>query len=192
MTFNSSSWDPISVESYQRMVEVGILTADDKVELLENRIVIRVPEGPRHATAIQLVDAAIIRTLPTNWRSRVRLSLTLADSQPEPDLAIVRGDARSYLTRHPGPADVGTLIEAADSSLLRDQYDKTRIYARGNIPYYWIVNLVDRRVEVFSQPSGPAAVPAYGSYQIYQPGDQIPLVLDGATVGTVAAVDLLP
>jgi uncharacterized protein (TIGR02996 family) len=75
--------------------------------------------------------------------------------------------------------DVGLIIEVADSSPLRDQRDKTRIYARGSIPIYWIVNLVDRRVEVYSQPSGPAAVPAYGAFQLYQPGGTIPLVLDG-------------
>jgi Uma2 family endonuclease len=75
---------------------------------------------------------------------------------------------------------------------LRDQRDKTRIYARGGIACYWIVNLVDRRIEVYAQPSGPAAVPAYGSFQTYQPGDAVPLVLDGATVGTVPADELLP
>ncbi len=80
----------------------------------------------------------------------------------------------------------------ADSSLLRDQRDKTRIYARGNVPCYWIANLVDQRIEVYTQPSGPAAVPAYGSFQQYQIGDAIPLVLDGATVSTIPVADLLP
>jgi Uma2 family endonuclease len=84
------------------------------------------------------------------------------------------------------------LIEVADSSLLRDQRDKTRIYARGGIPIYWIVNLVDQRIEVYTQPSGPIAVPAYGSFQTYQPGDGVPLVLDGTTVATVPAAELLP
>jgi Uma2 family endonuclease len=80
----------------------------------------------------------------------------------------------------------------ADSSLLRDQRDKTRIYARGSIAVYWIVNLVDRRAEVYGQPTGPTAVPAYQSFQTYQARDAIPFVLDGNTVGTVPAIDLLP
>jgi Uma2 family endonuclease len=84
------------------------------------------------------------------------------------------------------------VIEVADSSLLRDQRDKTRIYARGGIPCYWIINLVDQRVEVYTQPSGPTAVPSYGSFQTYQPGDAVPLVLDGNTVGTVPVTELLP
>ena len=80
----------------------------------------------------------------------------------------------------------------ADSSLLRDQRDKTRIYARGNLPCYWIVNLVDGRIEVYAQPSGPTPIPAYQSLLVYQPGDAVPLLLDGNTVGTIAASDLLP
>jgi Uma2 family endonuclease len=139
-----------------------------------------------------LVSAALEPTIPSGWRVRNHAAVVLSDSQPEPDLAIVRGTARSYLTRHPSTADVGLLVEVADSSLLRDQRDKTRIYARGNIAVYWIVNLVDRRIEVYSQPSGPTAVPAYGSFQVYQPGDVIPLVLDGRTVGTLQVDDLLP
>lgn len=181
-----------SVGRYQKMIETGILTSEDKVELLENYVVLKMPRNPLHDGTIQLASETLPPYLPRGWRLRVQLTVVLTDSQPEPDLAIVRGDARTYITRHPGAADVGTLIEVADSSLLRDQYDKTRIYARGNIPHYWIVNLVDRRVEVFSQPSGPTTVPAYGSYQIYQPGDAIPLILDGTTVGTVAVNDLLP
>jgi Uma2 family endonuclease len=114
------------------------------------------------------------------------------DSQPEPDFVIVRGGARTYLTRHPVAADVGLIIEVADSSLLRDQRDKTRIFARGGIPWYWIVNLVDHQIEVHSQPTGPIAVPVYQSLQTYRSGDAVPLILDGLTVATVAAADLLP
>ncbi len=181
-----------SVGRYQKMIETGILTSEDKVELLENYVVLKMPRNPLHDGTIQLSSETLLPLIPPGWRLRIQLTVVLTDSQPEPDLAIVRGDARAYLTRHPGPMDVGTLIEVADSSLLRDRLDKTRIYARGNIPHYWIVNLVDRRVEVFSQPSGPTAVPAYGAYQIYQPGDTISLVLDGVAVATVAVADLLP
>ncbi len=134
----------------------------------------------------------VLGKLPTGWDLRIQSAVTLVDSQPEPDIAVVRGSAVNYENNHPGPADIGLLIEVADSSLLRDQRDKTRIYARAGIVCYWIVNLLDRRIEVYTQPAGPTAVPAYGSFQIYQPGDNVPLVLDGNTVATVAAADLLP
>ena len=106
--------------------------------------------------------------------------------------AICRGDETAYLVRHPNPADVGLLIEVADSSLLRDQRDKTRIYARAGIAIYWIINLVDRRIEVYGQPSGSVAIPSYGAFQTFQTGDSVPVVLDGATTGSVAVADLLP
>lgn len=181
-----------SVARYQQMIEAGILTAEDKVELLENCVVLKMPRNPPHDGTIQLITETLGGAVPRGWRLRVQLTVVLADSQPEPDFAIVRGDARTYLGHHPGPADVGLLVEVANSSLLRDQRDKTRIYARGGIACYWIVNLVDRRVEVYTQPSGPTAVPAYGAFQVFRPGDAIPLVLDGAAAGSVAAADLLP
>jgi Uma2 family endonuclease len=181
-----------SVTRYQRMIETGILTADDKVELLENYVVLRMPRNPIHDGTIDLVKASLGARIPSGWLLRVQQTVVLTDSQPEPDFAIVRGNPRSYLTRHPSAADAGQLIEVADSSLLRDQRDKTRIYARASIPVYWIVNLVDQRIEVYTLPSGPTAVPAYGSFQTYQAGDPIPLVLDGLTVATLAVADLLP
>jgi Uma2 family endonuclease len=181
-----------SVTRYQRMVEVGILTAEDKVELLENYVVLKMPRNPPHDSAIQrMLDKLFLRR-PAGWGLRVQSAITLSDSQPEPDFAFVRGSAADYEHRHPGPADVGLLIEVADSSLLRDQRDKTRIYARAGIVCYWIVNLVDQRIEVYTQPSGPTTIPAYNALQVYQPGDAVPLVLDGNVVGTVPVVELLP
>jgi Uma2 family endonuclease len=181
-----------SVARYQKMIEAGILTPEDKVELLENYVVLKMPRNPPHDGTNQLIGESLAPAIPPGWRLRAQLTVVLADSQPEPDFAIVRGNARTYLTRHPGPADVGLVIEVADTSLLRDQRDKTRIYARAGIACYWIVNLPDRRVEFYSQPSGPVAVPAYGSFQVYQPGDAVPLVLDGLAVASVAADELLP
>jgi Uma2 family endonuclease len=181
-----------SVARYQRMIETGVLTPDDKVELLENYVVLKMPKNPPHDGAIDLVKAALPTGIPAGWLLRIQQTLVLSDSQPEPDFSVVRGTPRSFLTRHPNAADTGLVIEVANSSLLRDQRDKTRIYARGSIPWYWIVNLVDTRIEVYGQPSGPTAVPAYGSFQTYQPGDSLPLVLDGNMVGAVPVADLLP
>src|SRR5438270_386547 len=186
-----SSIARFSVARYQRMIEAGILTSEDKVELLENYVVLKMPRNPPHDGTVQLVSEALGPVIPQGWRLRVQLTVVLTDSQPEPDFAVVRGNARTYLARHPGPADTGLVIEVADSSLLRDQRDKTRIYARGGIICYWIVNLVDHRIEVYTQPSGPAAVPSYQSCQTYQPGDDVPLVLDGNQAALIPASDLL-
>lgn len=181
-----------SVTRYQRMIDLGIVTAEDQFELLENYVLLKIPHDPPHDGTLDVVSGTMGSVLPAGWFQREQKAVALSDSQPEPDDAIVRGNRRSYLARHPGPADIGLIIEVADSSLLRDQHDKTRIYARAGIVCYWIINLVDRRVEVYTQPSGPTAVPAYGSFQTYQPGDNVPLVLDGNTVANVAVNELLP
>src|SRR6266699_2669605 len=119
-----------SVARYQRMIEAGILTPEDKVELLENYVVLKMPRNPRHDSTIQRMLEKLFPRRPAGWSLRVQSAVTLPDSQPEPDFAFVRGSAADYETRHPGPGDVGLVIEVADSSLLRDQQDKTRIYAR--------------------------------------------------------------
>ncbi len=181
-----------SADQYQRMVEVGILTDEDKVELLENYVVLKFPRTPLHDGTLQLMNRPMFSLFRGGWLARTQAAVVLSDSLPEPDWSVVRGNSRSYLTRHPEAADVGMVIEVADLSLLRDQQDKARIYARATIPHYWIINLVDGRIEVYSQPSGPVPIPAYGSFQTYQPGESIPLVLDGSVVGSVAATDLLP
>jgi Uma2 family endonuclease len=189
---HDAAFPRFSVTRYQKMIEAGILTSEDKLELLENYLVLKMGRNPPHDGTIDLVKAELQGHVPLGWLLRSQQAVVLSDSQPEPDFALVRGTRRSYLTRHPDAADVCLIIEIADSSLLRDQRDKTRIYARGGIPCYWIINLVDRRIEVFTQPSGPFPVPAYGSFQTYQPGDSVPLVLDGNTVASILVDELLP
>lgn len=181
-----------SVARYQRMIEQGILTSEDKVELLENYVVLKMPRNSPHDWTIECLTESLRTWLPSGWRLRVQLGIVLPDSQPEPDFCFARGDARTYQNRQPTAADVGLVIEVADSSLLRDQRDKTRIYARAGIPAYWIVNLVDRRVEVYTNPTGPAAVPQYQAFATCQPGDAVPLVLNGSAAAAVPAADLLP
>jgi Uma2 family endonuclease len=181
-----------SVAKYQRMLEVGILTSEDEVELLENYVVLKIPRGPRHDGTRQVMSNRLGRSVPPGWDIRDQLAIVLPDSQPEPDCVVCLGDEATYRTRHPLPADIGLVVEVADSSLLRDQRDKSRIYARAGIPVYWIIVHMDRRIEVHIHPSGPTADPAYAIVQHLAPGDTVPLVLDGTTVATIPVADLLP
>jgi hypothetical protein len=182
----------ITVAQYKRLIEAGVLTPDDKVELLEGLIVLREPRDPPHDGTCGIIADLLNSILPDGWNYRCLSALELSDSVPEPDFALVRGDARTYTTRHPTPADTGLLVEVANTSLLRDRQDKARIYARANVVCYWIVNLEDRRVEVHTQPSGPVALPAYASVQSYGAGDSVPLLLDGVGVASIPVADLLP
>jgi Uma2 family endonuclease len=181
-----------SVPEYHKLIEIGLLTEDDNLELIEGYLVNKMARNPPHDGTIQIQSRSLEMASPTGWCVRVQCAVTLPDSEPEPDLAVVRGNIRSYLTRHPDVSDIGTLIEVSDSTLLGDRADKGRIYARANVPIYWIANLVDHQIEVYELPSGPTAAPAYAKTTIYHVSDAIPLILDGATVATFVVQDLLP
>jgi Uma2 family endonuclease len=181
-----------SVAEYHKLIEIGILTEDDNLELLEGYLVHKMSRNPPHDATIQKIMKRLFRILPPDWDLRVQSAITLTSSEPEPDLAVVRGDENSYLTRHPGPADIGLAIEVADATLAGDRIDKGRIYARAGIACYWIVNLVDRQVEVYTVPSGPTASPSYAQRQDLQIGDDIALTLDGVVAATLPVKELLP
>jgi len=181
-----------SVPEYHKLIEIGVLTEDDNLELLEGYLVHKMSRNPPHDAALQKIARIMFRTLPPGWDARIQCAVTLPESEPEPDVAVVRGDENTYVRRHPSPADIGLLIEVSDATLAADRLDKGRIYARANITCYWIVNLVNRQIEVYTQPSGPINVPAYPQPATFRPGDAVPLILDGAAVATIAVDDVLP
>jgi Uma2 family endonuclease len=181
-----------SVAEYHQLIQTRILTDEDKVELLDGYVVLKMPRNPPHDARIQKLNRLLIQHLPTGWDIRIQLAVTLAHSEPEPDVAVVRGSADDYETRHPGAGDVGLVVEIADSSLTRDRDDKGPIYADAGLPVYWIVNLVDRQVEVYTQPTGSGTAARFALRQDYRQGNAIPVVLDGAVTGHIAVQDLLP
>lgn len=186
--------DPVwrlSVSQYHHMIAAGILTDDDPVELLEGWLITRMPKNPSHRLVTQLTRETLAQLLPAGWYVDAQEPITMEDSEPEPDLVIVRGERRRYTDRHPGAADVAVVVEVSDTTLQRDRTLKQRLYARGSIPIYWIINLVERKIEVYTQPSGPAEAPAYQHRQDYDMTDTLPLVVDEQTVGRLAVRDLL-
>lgn len=182
-----------SVKEYHRMIDSGILTDEDQVELLEGWIVPKMARNPPHDAVIAQLQLEVIGPrLPKGWFCRVQSAITTPDSEPEPDLAILRGRPLDYLKRHPGPKDMALVIEVADTSIRRDRTIKARLYARASIPIYWIVNLSGARVELHSEPSGPADAPSYGQRRAYGRTRTIPLELDGTTVAEIPVRELLP
>jgi Uma2 family endonuclease len=181
-----------SVAEYHRLTELGFLTEDDNLELLEGYLVHKMARNPPHDGTLHRALKRLRAVVPAGWDIRVQLVVTLVDSEPEPDIAIVREDPDGYTTRHPTIPDVGLLIEVADSTLQGDRLDKGRIYARAGIGCYWIINLPDKQVEVYTSPSGPAATPAYSQRQDYRMGDAVPVVLGGQTIASLLVRDLLP
>lgn|SRR5262245_1289732 len=181
-----------SVAEYHRLIETGVLTEEDKVELLNGYVVLKMPRNPPHDVSIPLTQEALRILLPSGWCIRSQGAITLATSEPEPDVVVARGSWRDYQAHHPGPSEIGLVVEVAESSLTRDRDDKGPIYADAGLPVYWIVNLVDRQLEVYTQPSGTVAAARYAQRQDFRPGDSVHLLLDGAVVGQVAVRDVLP
>jgi Uma2 family endonuclease len=181
-----------SVAQYHEMARVGILSEDAPVELLNGWVVPKMTKNPPHSGTTRLVRAALERVIPPGWFVDTQEPITLATSEPEPDVAVIRGDRRRYLDRHPSPAEVALVVEVADASLDRDEIVKKPLYAEASIPVYWIVNLVEHRVEVHTDPSGPGREPVYRSRHDYTPSDEIPVLIDAREIARIPVRDLLP
>ena len=189
-----SPWPPyrLSVDQYEAMVESGIFNEHDRLHLINGVLVAKVTQGDDHFVADELCRTELSAVLPPGWSIRTKKPVRLrpTDSEPEPDEAVVRGSIRDY-TRgkrgKPAPQDVGLIVEVSGSSLADDRA-MVRIYGPAGILSYWIVNLVERQVEVYTVP-GPNG---YAASDVYRPGQRVPVVLDGAIVGQIAVDDILP
>jgi Uma2 family endonuclease len=179
-----------TVEQYHELIDKDILTADDKVELLDGWIVEKMPQKPPHASSTQRLQGTLYRVIPTGWDCRCQLPITLATSEPEPDLAIVSGDAGTYQERHPYADDIGLLIEITRTSIFKDRVEKARIYAEAKIPEYWIVYVSKGMIEVFSKPANGKEC-RYRQVKQYFKDDSIPLVLRGKKIADIPLRDIL-
>ena len=180
-----------TVEEYHLMGEAGVLTEDAQVELLEGWIVRKMIRKPIHDGMVAVIRRALAAVLPEGWHVRVQSAVTTNDSEPEPDLAVVLGPERNYLTKHPLPRDIALVVEVAETSLDRDR-NKRRLYARAGIPQYWIVNLSEAVVEAYTQPSHTEGVPAYGEQRNYSGDELVPFVIEGREITRIPARELLP
>lgn len=176
-----------SVEQYHTMIEAGVIAEDHPVELLGGYLVTKMPKNPPHSSSTFRVRRALEGLVPKGWFVDSQEPVTLADSEPEPDAFVARGDA-PYADRHPGPEDLALVVEVSAASLPRDQTLKKRLYALGGIPFYWIVDLQHGLVEVWSDPVNGE----YRSRHKYEGDGEIPLVIDGVEAGRVQVGSLLP
>lgn len=177
-----------TVDEYHRMLAAGILIECETTELLSGYLVRKMPRGSPHDSTLDLLDQFFVPVLPADWYARSQRAVTFADSEPEPDFAVVRGPRLRYRQSHPHAADIALVVEVSDSSLRVDRHGKAAIYAEAGIAVYWIVNVVDRQIEVLTQPAGSG----YTQRDVYPVGTVVPIVLDGAQVGAVAVADIMP
>lgn len=176
----------LTVQQYHQMAAAGILGPEDRIELIEGVLVRKMTIYPPHSYAVESLDDTCKSMKVSGWCYRVQQPITLADGEPEPDGAWVRGSRKDYIGRHPQASETGLVIEVADSSLAQDRSIKKRSYARAGIPAYWIVNLIARVVEVYDDPAGED----YRRTTIHKPGDNLPLILDGVRTGAIEVASL--
>jgi Uma2 family endonuclease len=177
---------------YERLVEAEILGPGDRIELLGGEMIVKEPQHSPHATAIRLTARALRRVFGDGWDVSVQLPVALdAESEPEPDVSVVQGDPRDYRDAHPQrPALV---VEVSLSRVAFDREHKGSLYARAGITDYWIVNIPERRVEVYREPAGDGAARfgwRYVSVSTLGPGETVsPLAMP---VARIPIADLLP
>jgi Uma2 family endonuclease len=181
-----------TVEQYHGMIAAGILTTDDRAELLDGRVVAMSPKGVGHRFVTEQLAALLRAALPQGWVVQSQNPITFSRSEPEPDLAVIRGSYRDYLEGHPGPADVAVVIEVADSSLHVDTTLKAALYARAGIVEYWVVNLPQQRVERFSRPVLQGATAAYSNHEAFAKSTKLPLTVEGRTIAELPVASFLP
>lgn len=183
----------LTVDRYYRLIDAGVIGEDEPIFLWKGRIVEKMTKHPPHNIALSKLLRRLFSLIPDDWYVAPEQPVRVGDqSLPEPDVTIVRGLPDDYSGGPPSTRDVSLVIEVADSSLAEDRGEMLRAYAGGGIPFYWIVNLRDRRIEVHSDPTGTTDDPRYRKIDHYHPGDEVPVILDGREVGRIAVNDVLP
>ncbi|WP_310427917.1 Uma2 family endonuclease [Chamaesiphon sp. VAR_48_metabat_135_sub] len=143
-----------TVQDYYRMSELGILDPNERTELIDGQIIIMTAKGTPHVTTLQLLATNLQDQLGKSALIRTQDPIRLDNfSEPEPDLAIVKGTILDYNEHHPVPNDIDLIIEVADSTLKQDCEVKDKLYARSSIAEYWVVDIKNRQVHIFRDPT---------------------------------------
>jgi Uma2 family endonuclease len=191
MTEEIRTWRWSRVD-YDRLVGLGLLHEDEPIELVAGQLVVREPQDAPHATAIRLANRALRQAFPEDsWEVNVQLPVALDDeSEPEPDLCVVRGGPRDYLAAH--PTHPALVVEVSESTVPFDRHDKGSLYARAGIGDYWIVNLMDN-VEVYREPAPDAvARHGWGYRRIQRLGRGASISPLAASAAVIGVANLLP
>ncbi len=179
-------------DEYLKMAQAGVFQPWERVQLIAGEVVALTPQGSEHATTIMKVEVVLRPAFGPGYLIRLQFPLDLGPfSHPEPDVAVVAGSLEEYLRAHPTSALL--VVEVSDTTLPLDRGAKAVVYAETRIPEYWIVNLVDRVLEVHRDPAPMPDRPGGHGYRTVftlGPAQHLsPLAVPGATI---AAQDLLP
>lgn len=177
-------------EEFYRLAECGFFE-DERVELLDGEIWTLPAQNTPHFSAVEAAAEVLLIAFGESHTARRHGPITLDDgTEPEPDVVIAPGSWRDYVGHHPTPPEVRLLVEVSDATLAKDRNKKARDYSRAGIADYWIINLIDRQLEVYRDPAAFPNGHRYKSRQVLVDGDTIaPL---SAPSSPVAVAALLP
>ncbi len=184
-----------TADAFFRMVEAGEFPDEVRVYLEEGSIYEKMAKTNAHGMAGSIFSEGLRSRLPPGWFILGEGQFKLDEmNSPLPDIAIIRGSARAYFAqnRHPEARDLGLVVEIAVTSLAKDLGPNSERYARGLIPQYWVADVPGRRILAHSRPRVVEGHGAYEVVQIRQPGDHLPLVLDGQEIARFSYEDLMP
>lgn len=143
-----------TVQDYHRMGELGLLNPGERTELLSGQITLMAPKGTPHITSLHLLANALCAQLGETALVRTQDPIQLDDvSEPEPDLAVVKGTVLDYAKQHPRPGQIYLVVEVADSTLRQDCEVKDKLYAQAGIADYWVIDLKNRQLHIFREPT---------------------------------------
>jgi len=142
-----------TVADYYKMAETGILSQDQRYELLNGEIIKTSPQKSPHTTITHIIFEKFLFQLK-NWaEGRAQAPLNINNhSEPEPDIMVLKKRESRYLDRHPVPKEVYLVVEVSDSTLNKDQTFKKKLYAKAGIPEYWIINIPEKQIEIYTNP----------------------------------------
>ncbi|ACK64490.1 protein of unknown function DUF820 [Rippkaea orientalis PCC 8801] len=183
-TLETQSLKRWTIEDYHRMSELGILDAEERTELIEGQITLMAAKGTHHVTSLYLLANLLREQVGNRALIRTQDPIQLNDfSEPEPDLAIVLGKVWDYVDHHPCPEDISLIIEIADSTLKYDCEIKDKLYAQAGIVEYWVLDLKNRQLHLFCDPTPTA----YKSHLILTEPNQVsPLAFSDVIVSLSA------
>ena len=182
-----------TIADYHRMIESEIIKDDERCELLFGQVVQKMTLNPIHNNCVELLNLLLIELLGRSASVRPQCTITLPQlsSEPEPDFAIVEAPGRNYGTDNPVPGQIHFLVEVANTSLREDRTIKLNLYAASMIPIYWIVNLIDYQLEVYTDPI-VGTDPNYRTRTDYDLNDDVPVIIAGQQVGTLPVKEMFP
>jgi Uma2 family endonuclease len=182
----------LTVRQFEKMINTGILGDEDRVELLAGLLIKKMTINDPHDFAVDQLGDTLGRILPDDWIARQEKSVVLGRYwRPQPDIAVARGPRTRYRSRAPRARDLGLLVEVSESSYAKDRGPKWVKYAGCGVLVYWIVNITERRVGVYTSPSGRGKSAVYRDVATYGHDEEVPVIVEGRELGRIKVSDLM-